>query len=132
VTREITEGQLRYLEAKRDYFHACRALTALTNVVTHLYDRETEPARAALQRAIGALESVQRPIGCLPSCETLAALLSECTTETKRAAFALTRKRYPAWRPKCLEDLLEVAAVVCLEELMGVDAGEWMNEGGEG
>lgn len=132
MSREITEGQLRYLEAKRDYFHACRALTALTNVVTHLYDRETGPATAALHRAIGSLESVQRDVKCLPSCETLAALLAECTDETKRAAYALTRKRYPAFRPKCLEDLLEVAAVVCLEEFMGVDTGEWMNEGGEG
>ena len=132
MSREITEGQLRYLESKRDYFHACRALTALTTVVNRLHDREPGPAAVTLQRAIGALESVQRDIGCLPSCETLAALLAECTDETKRAAYALTRKRYPGFRPKCLEDLLEVAAVVCLEELMGVNAGAWVNEGGEG
>lgn len=131
MSREITEGQLRYLDAKRDYFHACRALTALTNVVTHMYDRETGPATVSLHRAIGALESVQRDVGCLPSCETLAALLAECTDETKRAAYALTRKRYPTFRPKCLDDLLEVAAVVCLEELMGVNAGAWVNEGNE-
>ena len=45
---------------------------------------------------------------------------------------ALTKKRFPDWRPKALLELLEVAAVVCLEELMGVKANEWVSEGGAG
>lgn len=125
-------ARLRHYGTRRDYFHACVALAALTMVVEHLEEGRSPEAAEWLGRAADALENIDRPVPCRASCATLADLLAECTDETKRAAFALTKKRYPAWRPTNLAGLLEVLAVVCLEDLMLMDAGQWVSQGGEG
>jgi len=124
-------ARLRHYGVRRDYFHACVALAALTMVVEHLEEGRSVEASEWLGRAVDALENIDRPMPCRASCATLADLLAECTDETKRAAFALTKKRFPAWRPKALPELLEVLAVVCLEELMLMNAGQWVSQGGE-
>lgn len=123
--------RLRHFSVRRDYFHACVALAALTMVVEHLEEGRSLEAAEWLGRAVDALENIDRPVPCRASCTTLADLLAECTDETKRAAFALTKKRFPAWRPKALPELLEVVAVACLEELMLAKANEWVSEGTE-
>lgn len=127
-------ARLRYLDARRDYYRASLALSALTTAMVSLDQGDRDVPLRELRKAIEILETIDRPsLTCLPACQALENLLLADAAgldgdgELEGMA-AIVGEHFPEFVPGTLESLLAVGAVVCVEQCASADAGAWVAE----